>query len=244
MTEIKALFDAVDQLNYPASMLKVTGQILGRAFFPGGKGTFDNSDIISDKPIMILGQDFDTESNFEKAVEAGQENIKRNATWRNLLKLLEQSGIKPQSCFFTNAIMGVRAENEGTTKNTGKSPAFNHPDFVKQCQEFFLTQLQAQQPKLVLVLGMMPAKFLSDMTEQIKSWKSLNSITAIDAVGHQILEGIRFSDDVTTTLVLLTHPSYRSVNVRARQYKGRTGPEAEEWMLQDMIEKYAPVAPK
>ena len=120
MTEIEKLYQEAEMLEYPDSMIKVRGEIPRRAFFPGGKGTFDNSDQISDKSIMILGQDFDSERGFKKSLHQGEEDIQKNSTWRNLLIYLNEAGINPCICFFTNAIMGIRKGES----SIGKSPAF------------------------------------------------------------------------------------------------------------------------
>ncbi|HEY6082996.1 MAG TPA: hypothetical protein VIU45_06025 [Chitinophagaceae bacterium] len=57
MNEIESLFSIVDKYNYPRdTMVKIPSRISGVAFFPGGKGTIDNSNSISDKEIMVLGQ--------------------------------------------------------------------------------------------------------------------------------------------------------------------------------------------
>lgn len=240
MTEISSLLTQVRKLSYPASMKPVAGEIKGRAFFPGGKGTFDDTSIISDKPIMVVGQDFDVEANFRKAEAAGQENIKKNATWRNLLALLEEVRIAPQSCFFTNAIMGVRVDlppdSQNKQSNTGDSPAFKHPDFIKECQQFFLKQLEMQRPKLVLVLGKMPARFLATMVEDLRPWKQLKTITDIDNADQQLMRGATFTNGVKTTLVLLTHPSFRHLNIHKRRYKTDfTGAEAELETLKEAL---------
>ena len=141
----------------------VGGEITGVAFFPGGKGTFNNENIISDKKIMILGQDFDCKDNFEVSKNNGKEDIRKNPTWRNLLILLGEAGISNNDCFFTNAILGVRKGNKGT----GKSPAFKSPEFIAGCQQFFLHQIEVQKPEAIFVLGKFTAKFLANMSERL-----------------------------------------------------------------------------
>ena len=128
-----------------------------KLFFPGGKGTFGNGNIISDKDIMILGQDFDCEKNLKISKENGKEDIVKNPTWRNLIKVLNELEISVDNCFFTNAIMGVREGDKGT----GKSPAFKHSEFICACQKFFLYQLDIQKPKAIFVLGKFTAEFLA-----------------------------------------------------------------------------------
>ncbi len=62
MTDIEKL---INGLTFTSNtMTSVKCGIKGLAFFPGGKGTTDNTSDLSNKPIMILGQDFDTETKF------------------------------------------------------------------------------------------------------------------------------------------------------------------------------------
>jgi hypothetical protein len=99
MTDIEKLFAKQEPFLFPETMVKVKGEIPGRAFFPGGKGTYDNSDDLSNKDVMILGQDFDCEKNYLKTLEAGFEDTQKNATWRNLLKFLHDVNIPHNKCF-------------------------------------------------------------------------------------------------------------------------------------------------
>lgn len=72
MNEIKLLFERLDNFTYPDNMKLVKGEIVGEAFFPGGRGLINTNDnTISNKKIMILGQDFDCETNFEISKENG-----------------------------------------------------------------------------------------------------------------------------------------------------------------------------
>ena len=80
MDELQPLFSRLDKISYPDTMIMVGGEITGVAFFPGGKGTFNNENIISDKKIMILGQDFDCEDNFKVSKNNGKEDIRKNPT--------------------------------------------------------------------------------------------------------------------------------------------------------------------
>lgn len=74
---------------------------------------------------------------------------RRFPTWANLLPLLHEAGIAPEQCFFTNAYMGLR-EGAGTT---GRFPGSRDEQFVERCRAFFLHQIRAQQPRVVLALG-------------------------------------------------------------------------------------------
>ena len=231
MNEVELLFSEIDKFPYPATMKMVKGEIPNRAFFPGGKGTFGNGNIISDKDIMILGQDFDCEDNFEVSKKNGKEDIKKNPTWRNLLAILSEVNISPDNCFFTNAIMGVRRGDKGT----GKSPAFRNPEFIHACQDFFLEQIELQKPKAIFVLGKFTAIFLADLSERLNCWKKIQNFETLDKNKYQVITNVVFGNDVKTNLVLLTHPSYRHANVWRRKYDGKSGPEAEINMIQAIL---------
>lgn len=222
MTEIELLYQEVDKLEYPDSMIKTKGEIPGRAFFPGGKGTFDNSDQISDKSVMILGQDFDSEKGFKKSLLQGEENTQKNTTWRNLLFYLNEAGINPCNCFFTNVILGIRRGDN----STGKSPAFNDSNFIKSCQDFFLFQLALQQPKTILVLGLRVAEFLSATSTELNVWSKIENFTSIDNLSLQKIENVSFKNNVTASLVLLNHPSCRPWDLERRTYAGYKGKNA------------------
>lgn len=224
MTELEQLFDNTkdNKAIYPKSMQWIAGEITGIAFFPGGKGTFNNDDTISDKQIMVLGQDFDTWDNFNKSKENGQEDIEKNPTWRNILEYLKSVDLSPSNCFFTNAILGCRTEG----CSTGKSPAFKETEFLRYCRSFFLRQLDMQQPKIIFVLGKHVAEFLSASSEDLACWEKIKNFASVDTAGQQIIEA-KFNNGVASTVVLLTHPSFRPSNVHRRKYKSYQGLEAE-----------------
>ncbi|MES2776813.1 MAG: hypothetical protein V4722_21725 [Bacteroidota bacterium] len=79
MTDIERLFIEAAKISYPVDgkMVKVDNTISGLAFFPAGKGTFENDDILSNKSIMILGQDFDCKTNYDKTYKAQKEDHKK-----------------------------------------------------------------------------------------------------------------------------------------------------------------------
>jgi hypothetical protein len=227
MDEIQLLFNEIDKLSYPDSMKMVKGEIEGRAFFPGGKGTFSNGNTVSDKDIMILGQDFDCEANFEVSKTNKKEDINKNPTWRNLLAILKEANISPDNCFFTNAILGVRKGSLGT----GKSPAFRDSNFIKDCQNFFLYQIETQKPKAIFVLGKFAAQFLSKTSSKLNCWAGIKNFKTIDQQQFQLQKNVIFNNGIKSNLVLLTHPSYRPVNVSRRTYNGESGHNAELNMI-------------
>lgn len=235
MTDIEKLLIKLDEIKtYPNQMRKVRNGISGLAFFPGGRGLFNKNDTsISDKEIMILGQDFDTLEKYRAAENKDEEDIKKNTTWRNLNRFLEEANIPLTNCFFTNSIMGVRLSDNAS----GASPGFKDDVFVKQCQDFFLFQLNIQKPKVIFVLGLRVARFLSNLSGELKSWKTINSFKNIDiSEGEAIKKNIEFTKDkVRTNLVLLMHPSARHYNLETRRYKGLNGHQAQLKMVSDLL---------
>lgn len=228
MTEIQILFKETDRINsYPSEMIRVSGEIQCPSFFPGGKGLIDPEDsIVSDKNVMVLGQDFDTLKNYEYLVEHSREDIRTNATWRNLLDFLKEVNIKPDDCFFSNAIMGVR----NSDNSTGKSPAFRYPGFIHDCKKLFLFQLELQKPKLILVLGIQVARFLHELSLDLIDWGKVKTIKEVDELGKQVIAAT-FLNGISSKIVLLTHPSYRNVNVLKRTFHNHNGNQAEKEMV-------------
>src|SRR5262245_13937158 len=114
------LFAETQRMAYPNGVVRVPELIPGLAFFPGGRGVFQERREKPDFPfgkIMLVGQDFDTVENFNDSLRHGEED-RNYGTWQNLLKLLARVGISPTSCFYTNAYMGLREKGP----NTGPTP--------------------------------------------------------------------------------------------------------------------------
>jgi hypothetical protein len=231
MTDTANLFDRLKDIKYSQTMIGVQGELSGRAFFPAGRGTFNNDESIADKNIMILGQDFDCEDNYANTLKIGHEDIVRNPTWRNLLSFLTDVGIGHDQCFYTNAILGIRLGDKGT----GKSPAFKDEGFIKECQKFFLYQVEVQKPKAILVLGKHVAEFIAPLSVDLSCWKRIESYEALDQRGKQIVKNATFDNGIKSNLVLLTHPSFRNSNIHRRKYSGHGGHDAEVKMVLDTL---------
>jgi uracil-DNA glycosylase len=140
-------------------------------------------------------------------------------------------------CFFTNFIMGVRVNSK---RNTGPSPALAHADFMSACLEFFIQQLSAQQPKVIICLGMIPFKLLSLVSSGlrlrsicIETFKDLDArrMNVIPDVEFDALPGRRF------VVVPLCHPSYRQ-NGEQRFKREGAAYTSEAALLKDVLEKY------
>ena len=221
---------------YPSGVMAVPEPINGLAFFPGGYGLWGVS---KERPlpafpvggIMIIGHDFHSEEGYRISLAMGGERLTL-PTWRNLLKILEDTGIRPERCFFTNLYMGLRA---GKT-TTGPFPGAKDDEFVKHCLEFLLDQIQAQRPSLVISLGMQVPPALSVISPELESWGSGRGLRHIDKVGA-VKHGVTFEkiEDYKTTVVALLHPSLRHANLRHRRYGNTSGSDAELAMLRDGI---------
>lgn len=140
---------------YPPGVVEVRAPIPGTAFFPGGLGLWTGVSEIPTGQIMIVGQDFNSKAAYDRAFAAGGE-VTTSPTWRNLLRILQDAGISPDRCFFTNVYMGLR---DGGNE-TGRFAGAKDKDFVRRCLTFFDRQLEVVQPKLILALGKEPLRML------------------------------------------------------------------------------------
>lgn len=229
---------------YPDGVVPVPEPIAGLAFFPGGFGLWGTA---RERPlpplptggVMVIGQDFHSEAGYWASQRAGGERLTL-PTWRNLLKVLEAARLAPERCFFTNLYMGLRAG----TATTGSFPGAIDPAFVKHCEAFLVEQLAAQQPALVLSLGIHVPPALGRLSSELEPWARGNGLRHLDTVGP-IRSGVTFRgiDGYRTTAVALVHPSLRHASVRHRHYNGITGADAELAMLRDGM-MFAGVAPR
>ena len=69
------------------------------------------------------------------------------------------------------------------------------------------------------------------MSEKLECWKQIKNFKTLDKNQNQIKTEVTFKNGIETTLVLLTHPSFRNSNVRWREYDGESGHKAEIKML-------------
>jgi len=83
-----ALFEELRTLpGYPRETIPVPEQIPGLAFFPGGRGVYQPPGVRELPPfpfggVLVLGQDFDTLSNYRDSLNRGEED-RRGGTWGN-----------------------------------------------------------------------------------------------------------------------------------------------------------------
>ncbi len=205
--KINKLFEKAVQLQYDSAcgMEKVT-KMKGPGFFPGCTGIHNSESAFQVKFVMVVGQDFDTKINYDKVGENGE--VDSNITWTNLKKLLDDINIRKDNCFFTNTYMGLRKNG----KNTGASPAKKSPGFIKQCQDFFLEQLRVINPKLVLILGKEPAKFITrTFPGGFNSWQNMGLLKIFYQEEDNISIHLEFENKSILFLFAL-HPSMSNTN--------------------------------
>ena len=213
---LSQLFEASKHLNYAHSngMLPVE-EMRGPGFFPGCTGTIDSRPDITGLRVMVLGQDFDTEAN-HKCIDKSKGEIENNKTFRNLKKLLGELDIDEKECFFTNAYMGLRPDDnkDAKTKNTGTSPAARKgaEAFTKDCQEFFLKQLEVVQPEVVLVLGKETAKFVSKVfPDGCSNWADIGTLKSFYEIEDNVYNNIQF-EGRSINFLFVIHPSLNNTN--------------------------------
>jgi hypothetical protein len=243
---VESLFAALPTVEpFPDGVVGTTGRISGTVFFPGGAGLWNThaSCPLPSMPtngVMVLGHDFHSKAAFEKSlrkggevhIDAGGLASSKVPSWTNLFGMLRDFGVPAQRCFFTNVYMGLRSAE----KTTGRFPGSKNDAFVDRCRTFFSRQLEAQQPRLVLALGVWVPRFLAPLADQLADWKSANSFRDIDRgdpVRHAVV--FRTAAAPQCSVVCLTHPSLRGPNVVRRTYGLLNGAAAEQAMVSDGI---------
>lgn len=209
---------------YPKGVIAVPFMLGHTAFFPGGAGLWDAD---PQKPlppfpvekVMVLGNNFgSTEGNngWKDCVARDGDNLE-GPTWTNLIPLWKWANIPLEQCFFTNVNMGL-IEGESQTAT------FPHdPMYLKWCRPFFIEQLKAQCPKLIIVLGRPSCDFIAAMSNNLASWRACKNWNELDtSSAGPVVTRVSFAQlpGWSTVVVALVHTSYRGPNVRYRSYLG------------------------
>ena len=128
--------------------------------------------------------------------------------------------------------MGLR---EGSA-NTGRFPGSKDSEFTDRCRDFFIRQLQAQRPCLVLALGGYVPPFLAPLSPELSDWAKWRSFPWLDKKHRAIVPAASFPQaNHTCALVALTHPSFRPSNVWRRRYGRLWGHAAEVAMVRQAL---------
>lgn len=235
MSQFKYFIEKLNKYNFPENVINHAGRIIGYGFFPGSSGCLDNSNEITRKKVLIIGQDQDNEVGFEKTMKKGDERY--SSTWNNLLELLKESNIDESDCFFTNFILGIRKKAKS---NVGKSPSMMNVEYLKFCSNIMIEQIEFHRPIAIICLGLIPFKLLGLISNDIlvkNIW--LTEFKEIDIHNLAINDNISFETilDFETNVGVIYHPSYRKINVSHRKYKRLKGNNAEINILIDLITK-------
>lgn len=231
---IDELFELLDQLkSYPDGVIKIPERIGGTAFFPGGLGLWNVKPHTPPPPIpvggsLIVGHNFDSEAGFQRSFQNLGENL-NGATWRSLLAFLQQVGISPKQCFFTNAYVGLRAGNRAM----GPFAGAGDPEFVRWCRCFLLEQIRLMQPRLILTLGIYVPRFLAPLSPQLQQvWSEVTGLGVLDERKVALVYPATFAGvPHPVAVAALTHPAYRRLNVKSRRYENQQGDEAEQALV-------------
>lgn len=213
----EALFNKISMVApYPNSVKPIEKMLDMTAFFPGGRGLWAEEYSDDFPSILVLGQDFSTVEEYNAMLYNNQEDLSC-ATWRNLIKLFEESNIDLKKCFYSNVFMGLR---DGVTKNTGEFPGFKDKEFVKRNLNFLAIQIEIIKPSLIVTLGRYAAEMLCRIADSgLESWANWRAL---------LDENIGFKDNVSfhdhrCRCVALTHTSLRHLNVDRRIYTNDQG---------------------
>ena len=129
----------------------VDGLIQGTAVFPGGAGLWrgrNNGGSLPGyfpmRPVMLVGHNFDSERGYAESLKRGGEG--NGKFWTSLLEMLEAADLRPEACFFTNALRGLKPG-----KAEGQMPST--PGYKNECQRFLQRQVEIVQPCAVVALG-------------------------------------------------------------------------------------------
>ena len=107
---------------YPPGVIPVPAYLAGTAFFSAAAGLFVDDAEGSLPPfpfggVIFVGHNLDSESAFLQRLASGEAHggpERPMRTWRNLYRLLEAAGLDAHDCFFTNALVGLKAGDDPT----------------------------------------------------------------------------------------------------------------------------------
>lgn len=142
--------------NYHESV-RLTGRrvedlIDGTAVFPGGSGLWRGDvchgslpEYFPESPIMFVAHNFDSVAAYDRSKRRGGE-VDSSFFWKVLKEYLHEAGVRPEHCFFTNALMGLQPKSA-----VGSMPTV--PGYEEQCREFLRRQFEIVAPLAVIPLG-------------------------------------------------------------------------------------------
>lgn len=125
--------------------------IAGTSMFPGGAGLWRGDapfgplpNIFPDAPVMIVGHNFDSMRAYEASKTRGGEADSK--FWKILRGFLDAARLRPERCFFTNVLMGLKP-------GSALGPMPSVPGYEEQCRTYLLRQIQVVAPCALIALG-------------------------------------------------------------------------------------------
>ena len=105
---------------------------------------------------------------------------------------------------------------------------------MQRCRAFLIRQIEIVRPSLLLVLGSHTPRLLAPLSPRLERWINATTFAHIDRDDGAVVCGARIAG-VELSVVSLTHPSYRRMNVRCRSFQGLTGEAAELEMIRQAV---------
>lgn len=221
--KIEKLFEELERIDkleetekiFEDSGVKNVYKKLDYGFFPLGSGILSN-DInksiianaeIDDGGIMILGNDFGIVSYVRDNCKENKED--NSPTIRNLTKKL---GLCKKTTFYTNFYLGLRDDEKYPCTTMIKRCISIKDEYRLLCYNFFLEQVAAVKPRIIICLGHEVKRALTsiDNREYFPKWKP-NNITIQKLYENDEFK-VKFADGIfkNITFVLMPHPCYNS----------------------------------
>ena len=113
---------------------------------------------------------------------------------------------------------------------------------MQRCRDFFLVQLAAQKPSLILSLGANVPPFLSPLSPQLARWAAPSGFRQWDTDETSLLSEVSFgvAGHEPCVVAAVVHPSFRPVNVGRRRWGGLKGDAAEMALVKEAMKQAAP----
>ncbi|HEX3549081.1 MAG TPA: uracil-DNA glycosylase family protein [Candidatus Elarobacter sp.] len=177
----------------PEGVRRVGDPIDGTAFFPGGHGLWRGLEphgpvpmLFPEECVLFVGHNFDKVAGYERSLQRGIEVV-NGPTWRNLREYIAHAGLRPEQCFFTNALMGLQPEKaRGRLKTTER--------FRAECSAFLKDQIDLVRPRAVVALGPVAQKYVADIATTAPMLGLMHPYAAIRRADFTRLEGRRLKD--------------------------------------------------